>query len=171
MKTRLVATFPALDTANVNIISHAVKDKEFKVLLPQTEDTENLLEELLPSSEIPPATNVVWTVQEADTLSKSNQKLITKLFDSLETAHDQLAIASGLIGRLACTLKPNQLMLVLKASIRPLIQLRTAARADIEAATSRPTELPKKQAERIEMLILPDPNSPQLRKEKNKQSN
>ena len=57
-------------------------------------------------------------------------------------------------------------MLVLKASIRPLIQLGTAAGADIEAATGRPTELPKEQAERIEMLILPDPNTPQLRKEK-----
>ena len=57
-------------------------------------------------------------------------------------------------------------MLVLKASIRPLIQLRTAAGADIEAATGRPMELPEKQAERIEMLILPDPNTPQLRKEK-----
>ena len=88
------------------------------------------------------------------------------MFDSLETAHDQLATASDLIGRLAHTLKPNQLMLVLKASVRPLIQLRTAAGADIEAATSRPTELPEKQAERIEMLIVPDPNTPQLRKEK-----
>ena len=27
MKTRLVATFPALDTADVNIVSHAVKDR------------------------------------------------------------------------------------------------------------------------------------------------
>ena len=72
----------------------------------------------------------------------SDQELIAELFDSLETVHDQLAMASGLIGRLAHTLKPNQLMLVLKASIRPLIQLRTAAGVDIEATTSRPTELP-----------------------------
>ena len=122
--------------------------------------------ELLPSSEMPPASNVVRAVQEADTFSESDQELIAELFDSLETPHDQLATASGLIGRLARTIKPNQLMLVLKASIRPLIQLRTAARADIEAATGRPTELPEKQAERIEMLILPDPNTPQLRKEK-----
>ena len=46
MKTRLVATFPSLDSADVNIVSNAVKDKEFKVLLPHTEDTEVLLEEL-----------------------------------------------------------------------------------------------------------------------------
>ena len=39
MKTRLVATFSSLDTADVNIVTNAVKDKEFKVLLPRTEDT------------------------------------------------------------------------------------------------------------------------------------
>ena len=62
MKTRLVATFPALDAANINIISQAIKDKEFKVLLPQTENTENLLEELLPSGKMPPASKVVQEV-------------------------------------------------------------------------------------------------------------
>ena len=46
MKTRLVATFASLDTADINIIINAVKDKEFKVLSPHTEDTEAFLEEL-----------------------------------------------------------------------------------------------------------------------------
>ena len=166
MKTRLVATFSSLDTADINIIVNAVKDKEFKVLSPRTEDTEALLEELLPSSDLPPASNVVRAVKEADTLSGSDQELIAELFDTLEAVHDQLAMVSGLIGRLARTLKPNQLMLVLRSSIRPLIQLRTAARADIEATTSRPTELPEKQAKRIVILITPDPNAPQFKKEK-----
>ena len=34
MKTRLAATFPALDAHDINIIFPAIKDKEFKVLLP-----------------------------------------------------------------------------------------------------------------------------------------
>ena len=57
-------------------------------------------------------------------------------------------------------------MLVLKASIRPLIQLRTSAGVDITATTSKPKELPKEQAERIEILITPDPDTPQLKREK-----
>ena len=166
MKTRLVSTFPSLDSTDINIVSNAIKDKEFKVLLPRTEDTEVLLEELLPSSDVLSASNVVREIQDVDTLSANDQELIAELFDSLETAHDQLAMASSLIGRLACTLKPNQLMLVLKASIRPLIQLRTAAGVDEEATTSKTKELPEKQAERIEILITPDPNTPQLKKEK-----
>ena len=166
MKTRLVATFPSMDTADINIIMNAVKDKEFKVLLPRTEETEALLEELLPENEIPPAADVVRAVRETDTLSGEDQELIAELFDTLESVHDQLATVSGLIGRLACKLKPNQLMLVLKSSIRPLIQLRSTAGVDMEATTSKPTELPEKQAKRIEMLITPDPNAPQFKKEK-----
>ena len=105
-------------------------------------------------------------MKETDTLSGSDQELIAELFDTLEAVHDQLTMASGLIGRLARTLKPNQLMVVLKSSIRPLIQLRTAAGVDIEATTSRSAELPETQAERIEIMITPDPNAPHLKKEK-----
>ena len=120
----------------------------------------------MPSDEIPGVSGVVQAVQEEDTLTESDQKLIAELFDMLETAHDQLATACGLIGRLSHTLKPGQLMLVLKASIRPLIQLRTTAGLDIEAVTNRPTELPDDQAERIEAMMFLDTNMPRLKKEK-----
>ena len=59
IKTRLVSTFPSLDSTDVNIVFNAIKDKELKVLLPRMEDTEVLLEELLPSGEVPSASNVV----------------------------------------------------------------------------------------------------------------
>ena len=51
---------------------------------------EKLLNELLPSDEIPSTSRVIQTVQGADTLSRTDQELIGELFDSLETAHDQL---------------------------------------------------------------------------------
>ena len=57
-------------------------------------------------------------------------------------------------------------MLVLNASIRPLIQLRTAAGIEMESVTRGPAELLDDQAERIEIMLLPDPNAPQLKKEK-----
>ena len=93
MKTRLVAIFPALDATYINIISQAIKDKEFNVLLPRTEDTENLLEELLPSGEMPPASKVVQAVQGEDAMTETDKGLIAELFDALEIAHDQLAMA------------------------------------------------------------------------------
>ena len=171
MKIWLVSTFPSLESADVNIITNAIKDKEYKVLLPRMEDTEVLLEELLPSSDVPSASSVVREIQDVDTLSANNQELIAELFDSLETVHDQLAMASRLIGRLARTLKPNQLMLVLKASVRPLIQLKTKAGLDIEATTSKSKDLPEEQAKRIEILITPDPQHTPTKKGKGQQSN
>ena len=120
----------------------------------------------MPSDEIPGALGVVQAVQGEDMLAETDQELIAELFDLLETAHDQLATACGLLGRLSRTLKPGQLMLLLKASIRPLTQLRTAAEVDIESANHRDAELPNNQAERIEIMLFPDPNMPRLKKEK-----
>ena len=85
IKTRLVSTFPSLDSADANIVFNAIKDKELKVLLPHMEDTEVLLEELLPSGEVPSASNVVREIQDVDTLAADDQELIAELFDSLET--------------------------------------------------------------------------------------
>ena len=129
-------------------------------------DVDTVFQAIRDKDEIPGASGVVQAVQEEDTLTESDQKLIVELFDMLETAHSQLATACGLIGRLSHTLKPGQLMLVLKASIRPLIQLRTAVGLDIEAVTNRPAELPDDQAERIEVMMFPDPNTSWLKKEK-----
>ena len=96
-----------MEAADVDIVLQAIKDKDFHVLSPRTEPGEKLLEELLLSDEIPSASGVVQAVRKAETLSKMDQELIVELFDSLETAHNQLATASGLLGRLSRTLKPT----------------------------------------------------------------
>ena len=57
-------------------------------------------------------------------------------------------------------------MLVIKANIRPLIQLNTAAGLNTATATSRTPDLPQNQAERIELMIVPDPEASRLKKEK-----
>ena len=167
IKNRLVATFPSLNDADTDIVFNTIKDKDLKVLLPRTEDTEGMLEELLPGDGVATASSVLQKMQDADTpLSTNDQEIVAELFDVLETAHDQLAMASGLIARLARTLNPNQLMVVLKASVRPLIQLQTKAGLDIEAMTSKTQELPNEQTTRIELLATPDPNTPPFKNEK-----
>ena len=69
------------------------------------------------------------------------------------------------LGRLSRTLKPPQLILLLKASIRPLIQLRAAAGIELESLTDAPAELLDDQDERIEIMMFPDQNTPLLKKE------
>ena len=142
VKARLATTTLAMEAANINTVAQSIRDKDFKVLTPRSDEVERLLEEILPSDEIPGAPGVIQLVQEEETLTETNQELIGELFDTLEMAHEQLATACSLLGRLSHTLKPGQLMLVIKASIRPLIQLNAAAGLNITPATSRTPNYP-----------------------------
>ena len=47
IKTRLAATIPSMEPANVDTMFQAIKDKDFRVLSSRTEEEEKLLEELL----------------------------------------------------------------------------------------------------------------------------
>ena len=166
IKARLATTTLAMETANINTVTQSIRDNDFKVLTPRSDEVEKLLEEILPSDEIPGAPGVIQSVQEEDMLKETNQGLIRELFDTLEMAHNQLATACVLLGRLSCTLKPSQLMLVIKASIRPLIQLNAATGLNIATTSNRTPELPDDQAERIKLMIVLDHEASQLKKEK-----
>ena len=66
------------------MVFNAIRDKELKVLLPRMEDTEGMLEEMLPGDKVAPASSVLQKIQDTDTLSTNDQELIGKLFDILE---------------------------------------------------------------------------------------
>ena len=87
------------------------------MLLPRSDKVEQLLEEILPTEEVPQAAGVVQVAEAKESLLETDQRLIAELFDPLQVAHDQLAMACSLLGRLSRTLKPKQLMVVMKASI------------------------------------------------------
>ena len=73
----------------------------------------------------------------------------------------------SMLSRLSRSLKPRQLIVILQASFRPLIQVR-ATSAFMEPDTpSRTMELPE-QEERVELLMGPDPTAKSL---KNKRIN
>ena len=67
------------------------------------------------------------------------------------------------MGRLSKNLKPRQLKVILKASIRPLIQIKPSF-ALIESDTPGGMhELPDDPEERVEKFMIPDPASKSLR--------
>ena len=125
-----------------------------------------MLEEILPTDKIPRALGVIQMAQTKEMLTKADQIVIAELFEALEVTHDQLATACSLLGRLSRTLKPEQLMIIIKASIRPLIQLNAAAGLDVTAAASKSSELLDDQTEWVKIMITLDPEMPLLRKEK-----
>ena len=166
IKTTLANTIPTMQLADISTVAKAIKDNCFKVLLPRSDELDQMLEEIVPIDEIPRAPGVIQMAQTEEMLTKADQIVIAELFEALEVAHDQMATACSLLGRLFRTLKPEQLMIIIKASIRPLIQLNATAGLDVTVAARKSLELPDDQTEWVKIMITPDPEAPLLRKEK-----
>ena len=109
---------------------------------------------------------MLWSAQRVEILTKADQRVIAELFETLETTHDQLATTCGLLGRLSRTLNPEQLMIIIKASIRPLIQLNAMAGLDATTTASKPSELPEEQTECVKLMLTPNPEVSLLKKDK-----
>ena len=135
MKTTLANTTLMLQLAGISTVTDAIKDKYFKVLLPRSNELDQILEEILPSDEIPRGSSVIQLAQREETLTEADQRVIAELFEALEVTHDHLATACSLLGRLSRTLKPEQLMIIIKASIRPLIQLNAGNRTGYDSCS------------------------------------
>ena len=168
VKETLSNLTPSMQLADQSTIMRAIRDKCFNVLLPRSDELDQLLEEIIPNVDIPNAPDVIQVAQQGGDMSEADQKVVAEIFESLEIAHDQIATACGLLGRLSRTMKPDQLMTIINASIRPLIQLN--ALTPMETTPKTHPELPDDQATRVKMMLTPDPMAPLLKKEKTNSS-
>ena len=123
------------------------------------------MEEIIPSEDIPEAPEVLKVAQEEGKMSQEDQKVVAELFSSLEVAHDHLATTCGLLSRLSRTLNPEQLLTIIRASIRPLIQLNALTTLETSSKPKKPQELPDEQFERVRVMLTPDPRATLLQKE------
>ena len=92
--------------------------------------------------------------------------MIRELFDSLETAHSELALACSALSHLSGTLKSRQLMTILEASTRPLIQIKTTSAFKLPGVPDKVSELPDDPEERVELLMMPNPTANTLKDER-----
>ena len=158
VKETLSNLSPSMQLADQTTVMRAIRDKCFNVLLPRSDKLDQLLEEIIPNVDIPSAPDVIEEAQRGGNISEADQKVVAEIFESLEIAHDQLATACGLLGRLSRTMKSDQLMTIINASIRPLIQLN--ALTPIETTPKTQPELPDDQAARVRMMLAPDQMAP-----------
>ena len=121
---------------------------------------------MIPGEETPPAGEVLKKIEGADNLTSEDMTLICEVFDSLELVHAELASTCSALSRLSHSLKPKQLMTVLKASIRPLIHIKPALVLLEPDAPSTSRGLPDDPEERVEKLMVPDPESKLLQVER-----
>ena len=125
IKEVLASLTPSMQLAGTCTVSRAIHDKNFNTLLPRSDALDETLQEIMPNEELPEASEVIRTMQMREEMSKDDQKIVAELFSNLEVAHNHMATACSLLSRLSRTLKPPQLLTIIQASIRPLIQLKT----------------------------------------------
>ena len=80
---------------------------------------------------------------------REERELIRELFDSLEVAHSHLASACSVLSQLSSTLQPTQLLTILEASIRPLIQIKTTSAFKLRDIPEKMSEQPDDPEERV----------------------
>ena len=59
IKITLVSTLTMMEDTNMETIVKAMKDRNFKVLLPRSDETDQILEEIIPEEEVPQAADVI----------------------------------------------------------------------------------------------------------------
>ena len=167
-KEEIKKLIPGMDKADADAVWCSIKDKVGLCIYPPppTEDSDRKLECLIPDEEVPSASGILKAIEDPEDLTAEDRTLITKLFDSLEVAHSELASACSVLGRLSKNLKLRQLMVVLKVSIRPLIQIKPSSALIESDAPGGTRELPDDPEERVEKLMIPDPASKSLRDER-----
>ena len=128
-----------MQLADTVTVAQAIRDKNFDTLLPKSDEIDKILEEKLSSEDIPEAAEVLKITQREGKMSEPwDQELVAELFSNLEVAHEHAAIACGLLSRLSRTLKPEQLMTIMQASIRPLVQISTPVALETLCGAQRP---------------------------------
>ena len=165
-KQVITTLIPGMDMADPDAVWRSIKDKVGLCICPSMEEKEKTLECLLPNQEIPPAARVLETMEDVDELTKEDRALIRELFESLEVAHSKLASACSILSQLSVKLKPRQLMFMLQASTRPLIQVKATSAFFKTDTPGKMRELPEEQEERVELLMMPDPTTGSIKDEK-----
>ena len=84
-------------------------------------ENESQLEDLMPEEEIPPRENVASDVSLIKPLNYEQKDMIVSLFDDLSIAHEKWGPVAGTMSSLCKVLDPDQLLMVMKCSVHPLI--------------------------------------------------
>ena len=164
-KEEICKMVTGMDMSDTDMVWHSIKDKVSLCIYPRSEEIEKRLEYIIPGEETPTAGEVLKKIKDADNITNEDTTLIREVFDSLELVHAELASTCSALSRLSHSLHPKHLITVLKASIRPLIQIKPASLLLKLDAPSTSHDIPDDPEERIEKLVIPDPESRLLRGE------
>ena len=73
---------PSMQLADQSTIMRAIRDKCFNVLLPRSDELDQLLEEIIPNVDIPNAPDIIQAAQQGGDMSEVDQKVVPEIFES-----------------------------------------------------------------------------------------
>ena len=168
IKIALVEIAPQMEDAKVEAMLKAIKDKACTALMPPDSDKEEVLEAMMPETETPDLEDLLSNTEELGNITTNQKKLLGELFEELETAHKSLAKACSTLGRLSRELSGRQLLLTLRASVHPLVQLNIVEKFWKDPAQkSRKTDLPDDLHHWVALTMIPDASAETIKKENN----
>ena len=157
-----------MEDAKVEAVLEAIKDKACTVLMPPDSNKEEILEAMMPETETPDLEDLLSNTEELGDITSNQKELLGELFEELEMAHESLTRACSTLGRLSRGLSGRQLLLTLRASIRPLVQLNIVEKFWKDPAQkSRKTDLPDDLHHRVALTMIPDTSAEIIKKENN----
>ena len=147
--------------ARVEVAILTIKDPACTILRESLD--QDLVTTLDPEEDIPTGEDVFKTLPEGQK-QKVKEDCIS-LFESMSTATHHISIAMANLASLAKNTDPEMFRIILKSSVRPLVQLNLSD--DILDPTRDKPAKPQQKAreEMIKKDILPDPNNSRLKKE------
>ena len=148
-------------------ILSSIRDPSCLILRDQTEEVRQKLEEIIPESDIPRGKDIIQDIEGMGIINEQQKNDIGEIFENLEIAHEYLGRSCGLMAGLSRTLTSKQLLLLLKTTIRPLIQVNTIEGfLDEPGASTSKEGTTKTEDDKILYSITPSPSSELIKKEK-----
>ena len=167
LATHITNHIPGAEEVDPKGILNTIRDPSCLILRAQTEEEREKLEEIIPESDIPRGKDVIQDIENMGSINEQQKNDIGEVFDNLEIAHEYLGRSSGLMAGLSRSLTCKQLILLLKTTIRPLIQvnIKEGFLDESGAGISRQGILLSEE-DKILNSITPSPSSELIKKEK-----
>ena len=167
LKVQVVKQVPSVEEADAIGILKSIWDPSCLAVREQTKEVVAKLEEIWPESDTTSGKEVLEDIEGVEPLTKEQKQDIGEVFDNLEIAHEYLGQSCGLIGALSHSLSSRQLLLLLKASVRPLVQInRLEGFLDEPQAGTTGSGLPESRDDRVCATMIPAPSAETIKNEK-----
>ena len=166
-KEAIMVVIPGMEEAYPATMLAAVRGPSCLTICPHMEENQKKLEDLMSLAEIPRGKDITSDIDSMKPLTDDKRKKISELFEDMEVAHMHLAHLCSSLRILSRTLTSCQLLLLLKASLRPLVQLNKASGLFKEPNLSnQKMELPKEQHKQVRLTMTPITTSGKVSQER-----